>query len=129
MPNTRFIQVNQIVLDQADYFESDGFTRVLGLTVADLTCQVFFNNSQQPWPLVSGAGILDNQIVSGKIYFHEVPGSPGIYSVRFRPNAVGYWRNLVTYTHGTQILAQEYDVSAQTITAPSGVKSSFTRPC
>src|SRR5574343_827655 len=97
MPNTRFIQVNQVVLDQADYFEADGFTRIPGLTIANLTSQLFFNNSQQPWVLTSGAGVADNQIVSGRIYFHEVPGSPGFYSIRFRPNAVGYWRLLLNY--------------------------------
>jgi hypothetical protein len=130
MPTTaRFLQVNQIAIDQADYFASDGYTRITGITVADLTNQMFFNNAQQPWALVNGLGVSDTQVVSGRVYFHEVPGSPGIYSVRFRPNAVGYWRLVLNYPAGLQVLAQEYDVSAQAQVATSGVKSSFTRPC
>jgi len=129
MPNTRLIQANQVVLDQVDFLAVDGFTRITGLTIADLTCLVFFNNSAQPWPLTSGSSVLDNQVASGRIYFHEIPGSPGFYSLRFRPNAVGFWRVLVSYPVGTQTSAQDYDVSAQTQTdAASGVKSSFTRP-
>jgi hypothetical protein len=125
----RLVQVNQVVLDQADYFQADGFTRVTGLTFASVIEQLFFNNALQPWPLTNGLGVPDIQITSGKVYFNEVPGSPGIYSVRFRPNAVGYWRLLVTYAPGTQIMAQDYDVTPQAPSAAPGVKSSFTKPC
>ena len=127
MSSYRNIQVNQLTLDQADFFQSDGFTRILGITAADLTAQVFFNNTLQPWPVQVGEAVQDAHIVSGKVYFHEVPGSPGVYSVRMRPNAVGFWRVLLTYPPGLQILAQEYDVSAQTQMISSGVKSSFSR--
>jgi hypothetical protein len=125
----RLVQINQVVLDQADYFQSDGYTRVTGLTVGDLQGQLFYNNIEQPWPLLDGLGIPDAQVSSGKVYFNEVPGSPGIYSVRFRPNALGYWRYLLNYPVGQQILAQDFDVTPQAVVASSGIKSSFVKPC
>jgi hypothetical protein len=125
----RLVQINQVVVDQADYFRSDGYTRVTGLTIGDLIRQLFYNNIEQPWPMFDGSSVPDSQVASGRIYFHEVPGSPGIYSVRFRPNAVGYWRFLLAYPVGQQILAQDYDVTPVVTTVSSGIKSSFVKPC
>lgn len=124
----RLVQVNQTVLDQVDFFQPDGFTRVTGLIVGALVSQIFFNNILQPWPLISGLNVTDQQVASGSIYFNEIPGSPGFYNVRFRPNAVGFWRNLLTYPAGTQISAQDFDVVP---TAPSfgeGLNASFMNP-
>jgi len=130
MATTRGRQVfaNQPVLDQADFFEGDGFTRVDGLTLSDITSQLFLNNALQSWPLVDGSAVTDVNVAAGKVFFHEV--APGIYSVRFRPNAIGYWRLLINYPAGSQILAQDYDVVAQTGTlgGSSGIKSSFIKP-
>lgn len=75
----RIVQANQAVLDQVDFFQSDGFTRVTGLAASILISQIFFNNLLQPWPLISGLGVTDAQVVSGKIYFNEIPGSPGFW--------------------------------------------------
>ena len=124
----RLVYANQTVDDQADFFQSDGFTRVTGLTPAQLTSQIFFDNQLQPWPLISGIGLTDTQIASGSIYWLEVPGSPGIYSVRFRPNSIGYWRLLITYTAGQQIMGQDYDVSSAPPTVDQGLKASFLKP-
>ena len=129
MPTTRGRQVfsNQVVYDQADFFQVDGFTRVPGLTIGQVVLQVYFNNVLQPWPLVSGVGVTDPNITAGKVYWEAISGGP--YSVRWRPNAIGYWRLLVTYPVGTQILAQDYDVMTGTgITAPTELKSSFIGP-
>lgn len=124
----RLVYANQTVDDQADFFQSDGFTRVTGLTVSDLIMQLFFENQLQTWTFVSGANLTDTQIASGSVFWLEVPGSPGIYSVRFRPNAVGYWRLLITYTAGTQISAQDYDVNSAPPTVDQGLKASFLKP-
>jgi hypothetical protein len=121
----RLVQSNQVVYDQADFFQLDGFTRQAGLTIGQITFQVYFNNTLQAWTLVSGVGVLDPQIVAGKVYWHEIPGPNGPYSVRWRPNAVGYWRLLVTYPVGTQILAQDYDVISGGQVLGSGMKASF----
>ena len=122
----RLVRVNQTVIDQADYFQLDGFTRVPGLNVTNLTAQVFFNNILQPWPLTDGTIISDSQIAAGKLYFHEITGAPGNYSLRIRPNNPGYWRVILVYPAGQQILAQDYDVSAEPLTVKGGLKASFT---
>jgi hypothetical protein len=130
MQTTRGRQVyaNQLVLEQADFFQSDGFTRVTGLTASQVQQTLTFNNVAQPWPLVDGGSIPDAQTVSGRIYYSEIPGLPGVYSVRFRPNAVGYWRMTITYVPGQQIVAQDYDVLAQLPATDQGLKPSFTKP-
>jgi len=124
----RVVQANQVVLDQVDFFAPDGFTRVVGLIPASLVSQVFYNNAIQPWPLMSGLGVTDAQVSSGRVYFNEVPGSPGFYNVRFRPNALGFWRNLLTYPPGLQISAQDYDVIQGTPTSEGGLHASFIKP-
>ena len=130
MATTRGRQVfaNQVVYDQSDFFQSDGFTRVVGLRVSDLTCELFFNNSLMPWVFESGVGVSDAQIAAGKIYWMEIPGDPGRYGVRWRPNAIGYWRLLITYPVGTQIMGQDYDVIQMPPTVDQGLKASFIKP-
>jgi hypothetical protein len=125
----RLVQINQTIIDQADFFEADGFTRVVGLTIPDLTHEIFFNNVLQTWPLIDGSSVSDAAVVSGNVYWNEVPGSLGFYNVRFRPNAIGFWRNLVTYTAGTQIMGQDFDVVSQVPAAETGLRASFTKPC
>jgi hypothetical protein len=123
----RLVQSNQVVYDQADFFQLDGFTRQPGLTVGQVVAQLYFQNTLQAWTLIPGTGITDPQIVSGKIYWLEIPGGP--YGIRWRPNAVGYWRLLITYPAGTQILAQDYDVTPGPSTPMAGgMKSSFIGP-
>ncbi len=124
----RLVYANQTVVDQADFFQSDGFTRVTGLTVNNLVCQIFFDNQLQPWPFVTGANLNDTQIASGNVYWLEIPGNPGFYSVRFRPNAIGYWRLLITSTAGQQSLGQDYDVSSAPPSVDQGLKASFLKP-
>lgn len=126
----RLVQINQVILDQVDFFEADGYTRKAGLAIGtDLTHEVFFDNDLQPWPMIDGTTVTDAAVRSGNIYFNEVPGSPGFYNVRFRPNALGYWRVLINYPAGTQIMGQDYDVVAQVPAAETGLRASFTRPC
>lgn len=124
----RLVINNQVVFDQADFFQPDGFTRIIGILPSDLGEQIFFQNGMQPWPLVSGLGVTDAQIASGKVYWGEVPGAPGIYNVRWRPNAVGYWRLLITYPVGAQIMGQDYDVTVAGVPVETGLKASFVKP-
>lgn len=128
----RSVPLNVTLFDQADFFQLDGFTRLQGLTPSDLTLQVFANNVVQPWPLVAGLAVPDALVASGKVYLHEIPGAPGFYSTRWRPNAAGYWRLVLTYTAGLQIVAQDYDVVADETagaagTTPGGLQVSFIR--
>lgn len=121
----RIVRFNQTVIDQADFFQANGYARVLGLTFVDVEARLFYNNALQPSPLANGASISDAQVKAMVVYFHEIAGAAGYYSVRFRPNAVGYWRLILTYGAGQQIVAQDYDVIAEP--APvGGLTASFT---
>lgn len=125
---TRLVPSNQLVMDQADFFGVDGFTRVTGITVAQVTGQVFFQNQPQPWVLQSGEGVPDTQVVSGRLYFSEVNGMPGFYSLRWRPNAVGFWRILLNFPSGLQSTVQDYDVVPLPADTVGGLKSAFMKP-
>ncbi len=121
----RLLRINETVIDQVDYFQGDGFQRVAGLTFVNLSSRLFFENAVQPWPLVNGAGVTDQLVASAAIYFHEITGAAGHYSVRFRPNAAGYWRLVLTYAAGQQIVAHEYDVTLEPSSKQSGLRASF----
>lgn len=125
---TRLVSNNQIVLDQADFYESDGYTRVTGLTIANITCQVFYQNEVQPWALVPGTNVPDAQVTSGRIYWYEATGMPGFYNIKWRPHAVGFWRIIISYPLGFQIVGQEYDVVKATQEVTGGLKPSFMKP-
>lgn len=120
----RLVYANGPVFDQCDFFQLDGYTPIVGLSPSDLASQVFFQNALQPWPLVSGLNITDAQVSSGRIYMTEIAGSPGAYNIRFRPNAVGYWRVILTYDVAMQITGQDYLVmspSVESVVAASAV--------
>ena len=124
----RLVRINEVVLDQADFFQSDGFTRVTGLTTLNVTGALFFENMPQPWTYVSGVGVTPTQVAAGKVYFNEIPGSSGYYAVMFMPNAIGYWRLILTYTAGQQILGQDYDVTETGLQDGNTVVTSFVKP-
>ncbi len=124
----RVVQQNQVVYGQVDFFQSDGFTRITGLTASTVGFGIFFGNAVQPWILVNGLTTLDATIASGQVYFNEIPGSPGYYNVRWRPSGLGYWRLVFTYTTGQQIVAQDFDVIASPPPVPTGLSASFIRP-
>jgi hypothetical protein len=123
----RVVPTSQVAFDQVDFFQGDGFTRVTGLTASVLSSQIFFSNVQQPWFLVPGLFVTDTQVASGAIYFNEIPSAPGFYTVRWRPNGVGYWRLLISYVAGLQIEVTDYDVVSNQSVAP-GLSASFIRP-
>lgn len=132
MPTTRgrLVAPSQVIYDQADFFHDDGFTRVTGLTSLQVTLQLYLNNVLQGWALVDGASATDAQIVAGKVYFSPIVNGP--YNVRWRPNAIGYWRLILIYTAGFQIVAQDYDVApgagSTAVTGAQGLHTSFVRP-
>jgi len=124
----RTVPNNEVVLGQADFFQSDEFTRITGITVGGLTLSIFYNNVAQPWSFVNGVTVTDAQVASGTVYFNEIPGSAGFYNVRFRPLGVGYWRVVLTYAGVPQIVAQDYDVTNLLSAANPGLVASFVRP-
>lgn len=122
----RTIQANRMVLDQVDLFLVDGKTRAQDVLVSGLEVRVYLNGAQVSWPAISGAGIPDVRVSSGKIYWTEF--SAGFYSIRFYPNMLGLWRILITYPARDQTVSLSYDVVAQAATVGSvGIRASFVR--
>ncbi len=120
----RLVPHNQAIFDLVDLYESDEITRIFGVASTQISAQVFFNNVPQPWTMVEGAGVSDAQILAGYIYWVEAQPGSGVYSIRWRPNAIGFWRLCFTYTPVPQILTLDYDVA---VFNPSdrGLKVSF----
>jgi hypothetical protein len=125
---SRLVPNNTTVWDQLDFFQSDGFTRVGALNTSNITATLFFGNVPQPWNLVNGAGINDQQIVSGNLYFNEIPGAPTFYNLRLRPTGVGFWRLVVVYPSVPQTIIHNFDVVSQFQGDDNGLKASFIRP-
>lgn len=120
----RLIPTNQPALDLADIFQVDGYTRITGLSASNVAIAVFCNNVPQPWTTLNGAGLTDAQLLAGHVYWHEVGAGTGYYSVRWRPNGVGFWRVLITYAAVPQVTALDYDVVAFSPES-QGLKVSF----
>ena len=124
----RLVRSNETIVEQVDFFQvSDGYTRITGLTISQTQQTLFFNNVLAPWQFVTGLGVTDAMVASGKVYFAEIPGSSGYYSVRFRPNAVGYWRLSILYPTASLGTVLGYDVISVPTTADAGLQSSFIR--
>lgn len=123
---SRVVRPNELIFCQADFLASDEFTRLMGLVPADIEAKLFFNNVLQPWSLVDGSLMQDALVASGSIYWAEIPSSAGYYGIRFRPNAVGYWRLSLTYTAGQQLFQTDYDVIPPPA-ADGGLRSSLIK--
>lgn len=124
---TRTVFAGQPIFEQVDFFKVDGITRQQGIAPSDLTVKLFVGSMDVPWSVVSGTGIADVVISSGKVYFQEFEA--GYYSFRFFPNMLGLWRIVLTWAAGTQGVSQSYDVQAKpNLTAGLGLRSSFTKP-
>lgn len=123
----RIVQANQVVLAQADFFEPDGFTRVAWLGPGSIEAQLFSNNTALAWTLVSGVAVTDAQVNAGQIYFSEIAGVLGFYSVRFRPDGLGYWRLVLSYPTGRQTCVLEFDVVQSAPAMETGLRASFIK--
>lgn len=122
----RVVPVNALVYDQLDWFQGDFFTRTPGLTPASFVLRAFVNNAVTVWPLLTGVGISDAQVKTGNVYLHEI--TTGFYSVRFRPNALGFWRLNFEYPVGVQAIALDYDVVTKLDQGAQGLHATFVNP-
>jgi len=90
---------------------------------------IFANNAVVAWPIADGTNIPDSSVASGTVYFNEIPGSPGYYSVRFFPDRVGFWRLDFRVTALGQEIIKEYDIVASSVFTPgvtgNGLNASF----
>ncbi len=126
----RLLSAGSLVRDQIDlYLPAGSVNRVVSYSVSGLTLSLFFNNSLVAWPLADGALVPDSSVSAGTVYFNEIQGSPGFYAVRFFPNAVGFWRAVLTAAALQTDRVLEYDVVPAGSFSPSqgGLVASFDK--
>jgi hypothetical protein len=123
----RTVSTCKLVLDQLDFFNtSTPPSRINGIVASDLFLSAFVNNVNVGWNLLDGTNIPDSSVVSGNVYFNEIIGSPGFYSIRFYPSSTGFIKLSFTYPAGGAIIAREFDIiPASTTSISGGLTSSF----
>jgi hypothetical protein len=108
----RLLSAGSLVRDQIDlYLPSGSINRIQGYALSGLSLALFFNNSPVAWPLADGTLVPDSSVSAGTVYFNEIQGSPGFYSVRFFPDAVGFWRIVLTAAPLQTERVLSYDVA------------------
>ena len=122
---SRAIPSGVLFRGQVDFYISSS-VRATGIVSTDLTSNLFFNNSLLSWPLMNGTSVQDSSISSGNIYFHEIVGFTGFYSVRLFPNAIGFWRLVLNNPTLLEEDVLEFDVFSATANSPSLI-ASFTK--
>jgi hypothetical protein len=126
----RTISSGVLARSQADIFNPAGSeTRQSGIVPSGLTLSLFVNNSLIPWTLQDGSSVPDSSVSAGYIYFNEIAGAPGFYSVRFFPDRVGFWRMVLKVGMTSAEVITEFDVVPATISnANGGLNASFMKP-
>jgi hypothetical protein len=123
----RIISAGSLARAQADFFFPTGSSnRITNILYSSIQSKLFFNNSILPWQLVDGTSVLDSSISAGKIYFNEISGNLGYYSVRFFPDKIGFWRLILKNISSDPEVVLEFDTTSPQ--APSGgLNASFTK--
>jgi hypothetical protein len=108
----RQVPAGCLIRDQIDLYMPNGsINRVTGESYTSLGLAVFADNSVIAWPLADGTTVADSSVSAGTIYFNEIVGSPGYYSVRFFPDRIGFWRLIFREaTLGEEVILS-YDVT------------------
>lgn len=97
-----------------------------GIGISQLSLAVFVDNGLLAWPLVDGSLVPDSSVSAGTVYFNEISGSPGFYSVRFFPDRTGYWRIVIGNAALGAEVVKEFDVvPANPIGPPNGLNATF----
>lgn len=127
----RQVPAGSIIYAQPDmYVPATSKVRQAGIQSSSLQVVTFVNNARQAWSLMDGTLVQDADVSAGKVYFNEVVGSSGFYSVRFFPDRVGFWRVILQH-QGLQLeWVMEYDVLPAGAFSPSGggLIASFVKP-
>jgi len=127
----RLVSAAALVRDQIDLYNPPGsVTRATGVPSSMVSVAVFVNNVPLAWTLQDGTTTADAAISAGTVFFNEISGSPGYYSVRFFPDRVGYWRLVFFDAALTEEVIKEYDVVPAGAFSPggggNGLNASFT---
>lgn len=118
---SRQVHAQSVVYDQVDFFLG---TNRVSVPIGSLQTKLFVNNVLLPWTLEDGTLVPDSSIVSTKIYYNEISGSPGYNNIRFFPDRVGFWRLNVIWS--TTEIIKEYDIlGAKSFSG--GLNASFTQ--
>jgi hypothetical protein len=120
----RSISTGTLVRAQADFFSSG--IRIPGVTSLSLTLFIFVNNVPISWQIQDGTSVPDASISAGIVYFNEITGNPGFYSVRLFPDRIGYWRIALVSVSLSQESNFEFDIIPATA-ASTGLTASFTK--
>jgi hypothetical protein len=124
----RSISATSLVFDQVDLYNPPGsITRVAGVLASNVSVSVFSNNVLLPWTIQDGSAVPDSSISAGVIYFNEISGQPGFYSVRFYPDRIGFWRLVFSVPSIAAEVIREYDITpANQYAAANSLNASFT---
>lgn len=122
---TRSNIINMLVYEQIDLFMLDGITRAQGVPLTALTSKLFYGSEGEPWVLVSGTGVPDEQVVPGYLYWDEF--ETGYYSIRFKPNVVGIWRLILLCAALNTGVSVTYSVEPVAYPMNTGLQVSFIR--
>jgi hypothetical protein len=116
----RLVSAGALIYAQPDIFSpSSPHERISGLDFSDIQFRLFINNSTISWPLVSGLGVPDSSIVSGKVYFNQITSNEGFYSVRFFADRVAFWRLVLQVPSYMTESMLDFDVVAPGALRPS----------
>lgn len=109
---SRLLPAGQLIRDQVDlYMPAGSINRVVGESVTALSLAIFVDNGLLSWPLADGTTVADFSISAGTVYFNQIVGANGYYSVRFFPDRVGFWRLIFREMTLNEEVILSYDVS------------------
>jgi hypothetical protein len=124
---SRLLPAGTVVYDITEvFFPVNTVNRVSGLTYSSVISTNFVNNNPLNWPIADGTAIQSGQILSGKIYFNEISGNPGFYSIRFLPDRMGFWRLVLNFAAYSTEFSADYDIIPAGAFTPSASTGGLT---
>ena len=122
----RLLSAGQIVRDQIDiYIPAGSVNRKAGENFTQLVLVSFVDNNLIAWPLADGTNVPDSSISAGVVYFNQIAGAPGFYSIRFFPDRIGYWRLVFQEQALGEEVILSYDIIPPQGSAPNGLNATF----
>ncbi len=121
----RSVSAGCLIRDQADFYLPGGTQRASGISVSQVSLDAFSDNGLLEWPIADGSAVADSSISAGTIYFSEIYGAPGFYSIRFFPDRVGYWRMVLRVSAFGSEAIREYDITPSSSSPSNGLNASF----
>lgn len=128
----RLVSAGALVYDQLDFYLPAGsINRPSGVVVGNLSLTVFADNAVMTWPLADGSAVADSSISAGTVYFNEIAGAPGYYSVRFFPDRVAQWRLVFVNAGLSAEVRRDYTALPPGVLRPGtgGLNASFSKSC